>query len=245
MNKLKSFKIYDLVKSQEGKGYLFALKNKLAHLEEQGQFNDYVEIDNALELLTWEEKSVLSSIDEIDLSDFGRNVKIVSQGLSTPPLDKITEQPIFVVNNKPQQIKRTIYLPSEVMKAYRNMNAAYQESHPGRTFMLESGYRHPIVQRYLIVFFLVGSYNYSLTEVFKRVLPPIYSQHCSPNVTALDLCNIDTEIDPEYKYTTAFALTPVYEWLKRHGKEFGFYESYPEGNSEGIVWEPWHWQYRP
>lgn len=245
MTALKSYKIYELVKSAQGREYLLSLKEKLKELDNKRFFDDYSKLDANFKKLSNEEITVLKSIDEIDLADYGRQVKIVSSNTSTPDLDKITEQPVFIVNSKPQQIKRTIYLPRKVMEHYQRMNAAYQMANPDRAILLDSGYRHPIEQRYLVVFFLVNSYGYSLEEVLKRVLPPPYSQHCSPSYTALDLCNIDAEIDPDDKYTTAFALTPEYLWLKKHGKEFGFHESYPEGNNEGIVWEPWHWQFRP
>jgi len=243
--RLKSYKIYDAVKTVAGKKYLLQLKQRLSRLDEEGYFDDFDKLDIALKQLTKNEIFTLDSIDDIDLTDYGRQVRMVSEDIRLAKLEKILKQPKYIVNGKLYQVKRTVYLPSPVMRAYTSMNNLYKSTCPDRSIMLDSGYRHPIVQKYLIVFFLVNSYAYSLEEVFKRVLPPKYSQHCSPTKTALDLCNIDTEPDPEDRYTTAFANTPEYKWLKKHGREFGFYESYPEDNDEGIVWEPWHWQYIP
>ena len=41
-----------------------------------------------------------------------------------------------------------------------------------------------------------------------------------------------------------FKDTVEYAWLRQHGDEFSFYESWPEGNEYGMRAEPWHWQYR-
>ena len=37
----------------------------------------------------------------------------------------------------------------------------------------------------------------------------------------------------------------VLAWLNRHAAEFGYIQAYPEGRTEGYVFEPWHWSYRP
>jgi D-alanyl-D-alanine carboxypeptidase-like protein len=41
-----------------------------------------------------------------------------------------------------------------------------------------------------------------------------------------------------------FKDTVEYAWLRQHGGEYSFYESWPEGNEFGMRAEPWHWQYR-
>ncbi len=40
-----------------------------------------------------------------------------------------------------------------------------------------------------------------------------------------------------------FKDTVEYAWLRRHGNDFGFYESWLEGNEFNMRAEPWHWQY--
>lgn len=42
-----------------------------------------------------------------------------------------------------------------------------------------------------------------------------------------------------------FERTPAFAWLQRRAGEFGFSLSYPRGNPHGIVYEPWHWRWRP
>lgn len=40
-----------------------------------------------------------------------------------------------------------------------------------------------------------------------------------------------------------FKDTKEYAWLCEHAKEFGFENSFPENNSQGLGFEPWHWRY--
>ncbi|GAB4213624.1 MAG: hypothetical protein OHK0012_10110 [Synechococcales cyanobacterium] len=67
--------------------------------------------------------------------------------------------------------------------------------------------------------------------------PPGYSEHHSGY--ALDLADGLAHED----ITEAFAQTPAYGWLTRFGGDFGFELSYPEGNAQGVAWEPWHWRF--
>jgi len=47
------------------------------------------------------------------------------------------------------------------------------------------------------------------------------------------------------KLEVSFARTREFRWLKRHAARFGFRLSYPRGNPQGIVYEPWHWCWHP
>ena len=40
-----------------------------------------------------------------------------------------------------------------------------------------------------------------------------------------------------------FKDTKEYTWLCEHAKEYGFELSFPENNSQGLGFEPWHWRY--
>lgn len=44
---------------------------------------------------------------------------------------------------------------------------------------------------------------------------------------------------------TAFEDTPAFAWLQRHAAQYGYVLSYPRGNREGYLYEPWHWCHRP
>lgn len=43
------------------------------------------------------------------------------------------------------------------------------------------------------------------------------------------------------KLEATFARTAEFRWLRRHAGRFGFFLSYPRGNSAEIAYEPWHW----
>lgn len=66
---------------------------------------------------------------------------------------------------------------------------------------------------------------------------PGYSEHHTGK--ALDLGSPCAE-----HLTEAFDSTPEFSWLVENSEKFGFLLSYPKGNEQGIVYEPWHWFYR-
>jgi zinc D-Ala-D-Ala carboxypeptidase len=41
-----------------------------------------------------------------------------------------------------------------------------------------------------------------------------------------------------------FEQTAAYSWLQARAADFAFRLSYPRGNSDGYVYEPWHWCYQ-
>ena len=40
------------------------------------------------------------------------------------------------------------------------------------------------------------------------------------------------------------AAASAYRWLRQHARHYGFYEPYHKNNTLGVIWEPWHWEYR-
>lgn len=41
-----------------------------------------------------------------------------------------------------------------------------------------------------------------------------------------------------------FEQTQAFHWMYSHANRFGFYMTYPAGNSFGYQYEPWHWCYQ-
>jgi len=76
-----------------------------------------------------------------------------------------------------------------------------------------------------------------LEQILRVSAPPGFSEHhtgravdvATPNAPPLDI---------------SFSKTEAYSWLKRHAVEFRFVLSYPEDNSHGYAFEPWHWCFR-
>lgn len=58
-------------------------------------------------------------------------------------------------------------------------------------------------------------------------------------------CAIDIGTADEPAAEENFEATPAFAWLQRHAKRHGFSLSYPRDNTHGVVYEPWHWRWRP
>lgn len=69
--------------------------------------------------------------------------------------------------------------------------------------------------------------------------PPGYSEHHTGY--AIDLT--DGTMHPDNDISSAFVDSKAYAWLKANAKRFDFELSFPENNSQGVEYEPWHWRY--
>jgi D-alanyl-D-alanine carboxypeptidase len=67
--------------------------------------------------------------------------------------------------------------------------------------------------------------------------PPGYSEHHTGY--AIDFGDRDQSADLK----PAFAQSPAGQWLLAQGPAYGFELSFPEGNAQGVSYEPWHWRY--
>ena len=78
----------------------------------------------------------------------------------------------------------------------------------------------------------------SIADILTRVAAPGFSEHQSGR--AVDVTSPDTEVlEEEFDQSDAF------HWLMQHGSQHSFFLSYPKGNKFGVIYEPWHWCYRP
>ena len=77
----------------------------------------------------------------------------------------------------------------------------------------------------------------SIAQVLSVCAPPGCSEHHTGR--AIDIgtqgCAL---LVPEFEETAAFA------WLTGKASTYGFHLSYPRGNLQGYVYEPWHWCYQ-
>ncbi len=78
----------------------------------------------------------------------------------------------------------------------------------------------------------------SIEAAVKLSAPPRYSEHATGY--AIDLADGHF---PKKDVTYDFAKTDAFKWLNLHAKEFGFELSFPENNSQGVSYEPWHWRF--
>ncbi|MEO1591377.1 MAG: M15 family metallopeptidase [Cyanobacteria bacterium J06632_22] len=68
--------------------------------------------------------------------------------------------------------------------------------------------------------------------------PPGHSEHHSGY--AIDIADANqATTDLEQIFET----TPTYQWLLVNAHSYGFEQSFPKNNRQGISFEPWHWRY--
>ena len=71
------------------------------------------------------------------------------------------------------------------------------------------------------------------------VAPPGHSEHTTGYA-------IDFAVRPQGNCPDAeacMAATAPYKWLAANAPRFGFEQSFPAGNTQGVKWEPWHWRW--
>jgi D-alanyl-D-alanine carboxypeptidase len=68
--------------------------------------------------------------------------------------------------------------------------------------------------------------------------PPGYSEHATGY--AIDFGDRNA---PGCNLATCFADTDVGRWLDANARAYGFVLSFPQGNDQGVMYEPWHWRY--
>ena len=68
--------------------------------------------------------------------------------------------------------------------------------------------------------------------------PPGYSEHHTGY--AID---IGDGAVPATNLSTKFENTKAYKWLEANAAKYGFELSFPENNSQGVNYEPWHWRF--
>ena len=107
----------------------------------------------------------------------------------------------------------------------------------GIDLRLISGFRSLDLQE--AIFFEVASERNQTPEERARVsAPPGYSEHSTGY--AVDLGD---GWAPETNLSQSFEQTEAYRWLQNHAARYHFVLSFPAGNSQGVLYEPWHWRF--
>ena len=131
------------------------------------------------------------------------------------------------------------FLPKGAHAAFIKLNAAMKKE-IGKSILVDSAYRSPANQAIVFLTYF-EKHGWNAARAAKRVAIPGYSEHGDPTHVALDL--LTKEGIPNNDKPLLFAKTEEYKWLLKRAKEFGFTLSYPKGNKQGIMFEPWHWRY--
>lgn len=107
----------------------------------------------------------------------------------------------------------------------------------GVSLRLLSGFRSLELQKHL--FFDIGSERNQSAEQRAQVsAPPGFSEHSTGY--ALD---VGDGRNPGSNLSASFDATPSYAWLVQNANRYHFSLSFPQGNAQGVNYEPWHWRF--
>jgi hypothetical protein len=129
---------------------------------------------------------------------------------------------------------RPQWLAPAAAEAWRQMREAAQRE--GIALEIVSGFRSTAYQA--AIFRRKLARGLSLAQILAVNAAPGYSEHHSGR--ALD---IGTPGSPPAE--EPFEDTPAFAWLTANAGRHGFRMSYPRGNPQGFVYEPWHWCWQP
>jgi zinc D-Ala-D-Ala carboxypeptidase len=197
-----------------------------------------LDFGNFEKMLTADELEVSKKIMRIEPSIYGFNGSFL--GMSSVPSNLVAIDDQKYKHNEEEYIIPTQFIQKEIYEAYTDMNKKMGEE-INKTILIESAYRSPAYQLLVFLYYL-KQHNWDFSVTASRVALPGYSEHGYPPKQALDF--ITTNGIPNDKTLEKFSDTEEYKWLIENANDFGFYLSYPENNSYGIIFEPWHWSFQ-
>lgn len=125
---------------------------------------------------------------------------------------------------------RDKFLVPAAAEAWQEMRSAAAAK--GVQLLLISAFRSIEYQAHIIRLKLASGRR--LDEILQVNAPPGCSEHHTGR--AVDIGCVDC---PPLDH--AFDRTEPFRWLGRHAADYGFLMSYPRGNTQGYLYEPWHW----
>lgn len=105
----------------------------------------------------------------------------------------------------------------------------------GITLLIVSGFRSIEYQAGLIRKKINA--GQSLSDILQVNAAPGFSEHHSGR--AIDIAEPGSR-----PLTEEFESSGAFRWLENNASKFGFFLSYPRGNRQGFIYEPWHWAQR-
>lgn len=210
-------------------------------LEKQGVLTPIVTLDRLMLFLSADQQAIVNQIINLKPQDYGVMTPYAGD-LEPVPTDLVKVSGQQYTEQGEQKIMAARYVPRHVFEAYVRVNEAFMAAHPNRKLLIGSCYRSPAYQVVVFIDWLINAYDGDIARTIRHASPPNYSQHTIASKAAIDFKSVDGR--PSSDNPEDFKDTVEYAWLRRHGGEFSFYESWPEGNEFGMRAEPWHWQYR-
>jgi LAS superfamily LD-carboxypeptidase LdcB len=210
-------------------------------LASQGILTPIVTLDELRASLSAEQLAIFDQIMNLRPRDYGVNTPYAGD-LEPVPADLVKVSGQRYIAAGEQKTLGDKYVPRHIFEAYVRLNQAFVAEHPDRELLIQSGYRSPAYQIVVFINWLISAYGGDIAKTIRHASPPNYSQHTIASKAAIDFKNVDGL--PSDDNPGDFKDTVEYAWLRGHGSDFNFYESWPEGNEFGMRAEPWHWQYR-
>ncbi|TAD80020.1 MAG: D-alanyl-D-alanine carboxypeptidase family protein [Oscillatoriales cyanobacterium] len=126
-------------------------------------------------------------------------------------------------------------LRKSAARAFREMQSAAWAD--GVNLAVLSAFRS-VEQQQSVFFNVKAERNQAATKRAEVSAPPGYSEHHTGY--AIDLG--DAKV-PSANLNQGFERTKAFRWLADNAARFNFELSFPEGNRQGVSYEPWHWRF--
>lgn len=162
------------------------------------------------------------------LEELGISVALIS----ARALPMCEEAQDLVVAEHGENGREHLLIPAAA-SAWQRLSAAARND--GIHLQIASAFRS--IERQTEIFRRKLQDGLSIDAILSASAPPGFSEHHTGRAV-----DVTTEGCPPLE--KAFGHTRAFRWLSLHAPEFGFTMSYPERNSHGYEYEPWHWCFR-
>jgi LAS superfamily LD-carboxypeptidase LdcB len=133
-----------------------------------------------------------------------------------------------------EDYQREEFLDADAAQAFINMAAAARAD--GVRLLPVSGFR--TIKEQSELFAKQVEKLGSEAAAAKLSAPPGHSEHHTGYaIDIADASRPETDIKYDFEFTAA------YIWLQANASTYGFELSFPNGNQQGVSFEPWHWRF--
>ncbi|MEM9138074.1 MAG: M15 family metallopeptidase [Cyanobacteria bacterium P01_F01_bin.42] len=146
------------------------------------------------------------------------------------PFEEVDLAELYPLQNNPD-----VLLRGSAAIAFDQM--ADDARYEGIRLIALSGFRTKAEQNVLF-FEIKEERNQNASQRAEVSAPPGYSEHHTG--LAIDIGDVEA---PETHVEVEFAETEAFAWLERNAARYSFELSFPEGNEQGVSYEPWHWRF--
>ena len=140
------------------------------------------------------------------------------------------EEALELVEVGPNLVGRMQTLTPHTAASWQEMVAAARDD--GIMLLIVSGFRSVGYQAGLIRQKIEAGQE--LSDILNVNAAPGFSEHHTGRA-------VDIATPGSKPLTEEFESTEAFGWLKNNASKYGFSMTYPRGNPQGFIYEPWHW----